>query len=275
MSTLDVATATPATANTPKVWRDSMTMLRRNLRHSLRYPGMSAWTIVQPVMFLVLFGVIFGEALGAGVGSGGRAAYITYITPAILAMTVAIGSMMTAVSVAMDMTEGIIARFRTMAIARSSVLTGHVLGSLVLNLISLVLVLAFAFAIGYRTDGGPAGVLGAFALLAAVAYALTWLGVALGLGSKTVEGASNVILPVMLLPFLGSGFVPVDTMPVGIRWFAEYQPFTPINETVRSLLEGTTVDGSSLGLALGWTLVIGVGGYLWSRKLYGRDAVRR
>ncbi|KAA1424890.1 ABC transporter permease [Mumia zhuanghuii] len=266
---------TTAPVNRPQIVRDSMTMLRRNLLHSWRYPGMSAWGILQPVLFLVLFGVVFGEAFGAGVGTGGRSAYITYITPAILAMTISIGSMMTAVSVASDMTEGVIARFRTMAIARSSVLTGHVLGSLILNVISLVLVLGFAFVIGYRADGGAAGVLGALGLLIVVAYALTWLGVALGLSSKTVEGASNVILPVMLLPFFGSGFVPVETMPSGIRWFAEYQPFTPIIETVRALLEGTGVDGSQLLLALGWTVLIGVGGYVWSRALYRRDAVRR
>ncbi|WP_370617069.1 ABC transporter permease [Mumia sp. Pv 4-285] len=264
-----------APTNRPQVVRDSVTMLRRNLLHALRYPGMSAWTIVQPVMFLVLFGVVFGEAFGAGVGDGGRAAYITYITPAILAMTVAIGSMMTAVSVASDMTEGIIARFRTMAIAPSSVLTGHVLGSLILNVLGLVLVLAFAFVIGYRADGGVGGVLAAFGLLVVFAYALTWLGVALGLSSKTVEGASNVILPIMLLPFFGSGFVPVDTMPSGIRWFAEYQPFTPIIETVRGLVESTDVGGTTLALAIGWTVVIGVGGYVWARALYRRDAVRR
>jgi ABC-2 type transport system permease protein len=254
---------------------DSATMLRRQLRHMRRYLSVSLQLIALPVVFLLLFVYVFGGTLGAGLGGpgGGRAEYVAYVTPGILLMAVALGAAGTAISVAMDMTEGIVARFRTMAIFRPSVLAGHVLGSILQTLLALVAVLAVAVAIGFRPNASAVEWLAAAGLLAFITLAITWLSVAFGLVSKTVEAASNLPTPLAFLPFLGSGFVPTDSMPTGLRWFAEYQPFTPIIDTVRGLLVGTAI-GSSAVLAVAWCAAITLVGYLWSRKLYNRDPIR-
>jgi ABC-2 type transport system permease protein len=256
---------------------DSATMLRRQLRHMLRYPSMTLMLAGTPIVLLLLFVYVFGGTLGAGLGglggsfSGSRADYVNYVTPGILLITVASAAQGTAISVAMDMTEGIIARFRTMAIARSSVLTGHVLGSTIQTMLSLALVTAVALLIGLRPTAGVAEWIAAVGILAMITFALTWLSVALGMVSKSVETASNLPMFLMLLPFLGSGFVPTDSMPAGVRWFAENQPFTPIMETLRGLLLGSSIGNSGV-LAVAWCAGIGLASYLWAKRLYNRDA---
>ena len=252
--------------------RDSATMVRRNIKHMIRYPSMTVLLVAMPVIFLLLFVYVLGGTLGAGLG-GGRDAYVNYVTPGIILMAIAGAVQGTAVAVSMDMTQGIIARLRTMAISRASVLTGHVLGSVIQAMISVAVIIGLALAIGFRSDAGPLQWLGALGLLVLLSFALTWLTVALGLVSKSVETASNLPMPLVLLPFLGSGFVPTDSMPTGVRWFAEYQPFTPVMETVRGLLHGTPVGGAAL-LAVGWCLLITAGGYGWALRLYDRNLLR-
>jgi ABC-2 type transport system permease protein len=254
---------------------DSATMLRRQLRHMLRYASMTLMLIGMPIVFLLLFVYVFGGTLGAGLGgpSGGRAEYVEYVTPGILLMAVATGATGTAISVAMDMTEGIVARLRTMAIFRPSVLTGHVLGSMLQTMLSLAVVLVVAVLIGFRPNATPVEWVAAAGILAAITFAVTWLSVAFGLVTKTVEAASNLPTPLVFLPFLGSGFVPTDSMPAGLRWFAEYQPFTPVIEAVRGLLLGTAIGGSAV-IAVAWCAGITLVGYLWARRLYSRDPVR-
>jgi ABC-2 type transport system permease protein len=255
---------------------DSATMLRRQLRHMLRYPSMTLMLAGFPIVLLLLFVYVFGGTLGAGLGgfsggfSGGRGDYVNYVTPGILLITVASAAQGTAISVAMDMTEGIIARFRTMAIARVSVLTGHVLGSMIQTMRSIALVTAVALLVGFRPTAGLAEWIAAVGVVAMTTFALTWLSVALGMVSKSVETASNLPMPLMLLPFLGSGFVPTDSMPAGMRWFAENQPFTPIMETLRGLLMGSAIGNSGV-LAVAWCAGIGLAGYLWAKRLYNRD----
>ncbi|HEX6345862.1 ABC transporter permease [Umezawaea sp.] len=253
------------------VLADSATMLRRQLRHMKRYPSLTFMLAGMPVVFLLLFAYVLGGALGAGIGgpSGGRAEYIDYLVPGVILMTVASAAQGTAISVAMDMTEGIVNRFRTMAISRASVLTGHVLGSVVQTLISMVIVLGVALLIGFRPTATPVEWLAVVGVLALLTFALVWLSVALGLVADSVETASNLPMPLVLLPFLGSGFVPTDSMPTGLRWFAEYQPFTPVIETLRGLLLGTPIGGS-VYLAVAWCAAIALGGYLWAKKLYNR-----
>jgi ABC-2 type transport system permease protein len=250
---------------------DSATMLRRNLRHMRRYPSLTLMLVGLPIILLLLFVYVFGT-LGAGLGgvSGGRTAYANYVAPGIILLTVAAAAQGTAISVAMDMTEGIIARFRTMAIARASVLTGHVLGSLIQTMLSLAVVVAVAVGVGFRPTAGPLAWLAAAGLLAMTAFALIWLSVALGLAAKSVETASNSPMFLMLLPFLGSGFVPTQSMPTGLRWFAQYQPFTPITETVRHLLLGGPVARDAIASAA-WCAGIALFGYLWAKRLYARQ----
>jgi len=251
---------------------DSATMLRRNLRRMRRYPSLTIFIAGIPVVLLLLFVYVFGGTLGAGLGlvSGGRAAYIEYVVPGILLITVAGAAQGTAISVAMDMTEGIIARFRTMDIARVSVLTGHVVGSVIQTMLAIAIVMVVALVIGFRSTTGPVEWVAALGLLVLAALAVSWLSVALGMVSKSVETASNLPMFLILLPFMSSGFVPTGSMPDGLSWFAENQPFTPLIETVRGLLVGTPI-GDSGALAVGWCVTISVGGYLWARRLYDRN----
>jgi ABC-2 type transport system permease protein len=260
----------------PLVVTDSATMLRRSLRRMRRYPSLTVFIAGAPVVFLLLFVYVFGGTLGAGLGgvAGGRAEYTAYVLPGILVITVAGAAQGTAISVAMDMSEGIIARFRTMAVARASVLTGHVLGSVIQTLIALAIVTVVAVLIGFRPTTGPAEWLAALGLLTLAALAVTWLSVALGMVSNSVETASNLPMFLILLPFLSSGFVPTNSMPDGLSWFAENQPFTPVIETVRGLLLGTPIGNSGL-LAVAWCVAISVAGYLWARRLYERDRPTR
>jgi len=254
---------------------DSATMLRRQLRHMQRYPSMTLLILGLPVIFLLLFVYVFGGTLGAGLDgvTHSRAVYVNYVTPGIILLTMAAAAQATAISVAMDMTEGIIARFRTMAIARSSVLTGHVLGSLIQSMLGVGIVIGIAALIGFRPTASVAEWIAALGVLAMISFAFIWLSVALGLVSKSVETASNLPMFLLLLPFLGSGFVPTDSMPTGVRWFAEYQPFTPATETVRGLLLGTPIGNNAI-IAVAWCAGIALLSYLWARRLYIRHPVR-
>lgn len=252
---------------TTAVLTDSTTMLRRRLRHLVGYPSLTITVVVQPIVFLLLFVYVLGATLGAGLG-GDRRTYLAYITPTILLLTVASVALATAIGIATDMTEGIVARFRTMPIARSALLSGHVVGALAQTALALAAVLAVAVAIGFRPTAGPAGWLGALGVLALATAALTWFCLALGLAADSVETASNTPMFLILLPFLGSGFVPTDTMPTALRVVAEYQPFTPVIDTLRALFAGAPAP--TAWLAVAWCVAITVGSVLWSLRLYER-----
>jgi ABC-2 type transport system permease protein len=256
MSTLTLAT------------RDSSTMVRRQLKRLLRYPSMTVQLVVTPVIILLLFVYVFGGTLGAGLG-GRRDTYIDYVVPGILLMAAATAATGTAVMVATDMTEGIIARFRTMRISRASVLTGHVVGSVIQQVLGMAVVIGVALAVGFRPNATAAEWLAAAGLLTLFVVAITWLSVALGLKSPTPEAASNAPMPLVFLPFLGSGFVPTDSMPTILRWFAEYQPFTPIMQTVRGLLVGTPI-GNDAVIAIAWCTGIAAVSYLWAKNTYNK-----
>jgi ABC-2 type transport system permease protein len=256
-------------------------MLRRNLRHMRRYPSLTLMVTMMPLVFLLLFVYVFGGTLGSGLGSGmpaglhgGRTAYAGYVAPGIIVMAVVAAAQGTSIAVAQDMTEGIIARFRTMAVARSAVLTGHVVGAAIQTLISVVVVTAAALAVGFRPHANAAEWLAAAGVVLLLTFAVTWLCVGLGLSAKSVETASNSPMFLILLPFLGSGFVPVGSLPAGLRWFAEYQPFTPVNETLRGLLTGTRIGGN-LVITIAWCVVVAALSYAWSRRLYEREPKAR
>ena len=251
---------------------DSWTMLRRQLLHLRRYPSLTGMLIALPVVFLLLFAYVFGGTLGAGIG-GDRGAYVDYLTPGILLFTMAGAAAGAAIAVAMDTTEGIVDRFRSMSIARGALLTGHVLGSLVQNLLALAAALGVALLIGFRPNATAVEWLAVLGVLTATAFALTWLAVALGMAADSVETASNTPMFLSLLPFLGSGFVPTDTMPAGLRAFAEHQPFTPIIETLRGLLLGTPIGNSGV-VALAWCAGIALLSYLWAKRSYQKRTTR-
>jgi ABC-2 type transport system permease protein len=251
--------------------RDSSTMLRRNLLHARRYPSGTLNLLLAPIMMLLLFVYIFGDVMSTGIGGADRSDYIAYIVPGILMMTIGSTVIGAAVSVSMDMTEGLIARFRTMAVYRGSVLIGHVVGTVLQVLASLVLVGAVAVAIGFRsTDATVLEWLAAFGLLALFALALTWIAVGMGMASPNPEAASNMATPLILLPLISSAFTPADTMPGWFQPIAEYQPFTPAIETLRGLLLGTEI-GNNGWIAIAWCVGLAALGYRWSTSLFNRD----
>jgi ABC-2 type transport system permease protein len=277
MTTITENRPTPGIRPASHVVADAITMLRRNLLHIVRYPGLSMFTILGPVVILLLTVFVFGGTLGAGLPgvdpAGGRDAYLAYVMPGILLITIAGTASGAAITVAMDMTEGITARFRTMAISRAAVLAGHVLGNTIQAIIAVALVLGVGLAVGFRPSATPIEWLAVAGMIVLISFAISWIGVAMGMQSKTVETASNLPLILTVLPLLGSGFVPTASMPGWLQWFAQYQPFTPFIETVRGLLLGTPL-GWNPALAIGWCIVIAAAGYAWSMAIYERRSVR-
>ena len=257
--------------NARHVLRDTTTMMRRDALHALRNPMITISTLFTPLVMLLLFDGVFGGAMSRAMGSGAAAIpYIDYITPGIILMAVGSAVSGTAINITIDKGEGIISRFRTMAIARTSVLTGAVIGSVIRTLAGIIVVFAVALLLGFRSTAGPVQCLEALGIVTMLAVAMTWLGVAIGLFAKSAAGANSLSLIPQFLPFISSAFVPTASMPFGVRWFAENQPYTPVIETVRGLLMGTRVD-SRAWIAIGWCVVIGLAGYLWARHLYNRD----
>ena len=253
--------------------RDALTMLSRNLTHMQRDPSQVLVVVALPVIFLLLFVFVFGNTLSGGLGVAGTAGYLDYVMPGVLVLGVAAGAQGTAVSVCTDMTEGVIARFRTMDISRSAVLTGHVASGVIQTALGLIGVIVVALLLGYRPGGHPASWAAAIGVLALITFALTWLAVAIGTFANSPTIASNLPMPLVLLPFLGSGFVPTNSMPAGLRWFSEHQPFTPFIEAVRGLLAGEP-DTSDILTTLAWCAGIALVGYLWALTQYHRKSIR-
>ncbi|HEY6801044.1 MAG TPA: ABC transporter permease [Agromyces sp.] len=243
---------------------DTAVLTGRSLRHILRSPDTIITTAVTPVAIMILFVFVFGGAIDTGTSS-----YIDYMLPGILLITIASGIAYTAYRLFMDMQGGIFERFQSMPIARSSALWAHVLTSLVANVISLVIVIGVAFAMGFRTGTGVLGWLAVLGVLVLFTLALTWLAVVAGLSAKTVDGASAFSYPLIFLPFLSSAFVPTDTMPAPVAWFADNQPVTPIVESIRAIFAQEPV-GRELWVALAWCIGILVVAYFWAMAVYRR-----
>ncbi|WP_327146623.1 ABC transporter permease [Nocardia sp. NBC_01327] len=238
-------------------------MIGRNLRHTLRSPDTMIMTFAVPLMILLMFVYVFGGAINV---SG---AYIDYVVPGIILLCAGFGSASTAVGVSTDMHNGIVDRFRTMAVSRSSVLTGHVVESVLRNLITTGLVILVAVALGFRPTGDPIRWLAVLGLLALYILALSWLAAALGLLAPNPEAANGFTFSFMFLPYVSSAFVPVHTLPTWLRGFAEHQPVTSVTETVRGLLMGTPIGDNALTAVI-WCAGIGLVGYLAAGTLYRR-----
>ncbi|MBC7302441.1 MAG: ABC transporter permease [Nocardia sp.] len=251
--------------NATRTLQDSVTMLDRNVRHTLRSPDTMIMTVVLPVMILLMFVFVFGGAMDVGPG-----AYIDYVVPGIILLCASFGASTTAIALSTDVAEGIIDRFRTMAIARSAVLTGHVAESVIRNLITSGIVVGVAVALGFRPTTDPLRWLGVFGVLAMFVFALSWLAAALGLLARNPEAANGFTFVFMFLPYVSSAFVPTSSMPTWLHWFAENQPVTPVIETLRGLLMGTPI-GDSWVLAVLWCTGIGLVGYIAAGALFRRQ----
>lgn len=247
---------------------DSVTLTRRSLRHIGRSPDTIITTAVTPIAMMLLFVYVLGGAIHTGAGRG-PGHYTTYLLPGILLMTIGSGVAYTAYRMFLDVSSGIVERFQSMPIARSAFLWSHVLTSLVANVVSLVLVVLVALAMGFRTSAGPLAWLGVVGLLLLFTLALTWLAIIPGLTAKTPDGVSGFSYPLIFLPFISSAFVPTDSMPGPVRWFAEHQPVTSIVNTVRALW-GRTPVGDAWWTALVWCGVLLVVAYVFAMRAYRR-----
>ncbi len=240
----------------------------RSIRHSLRNVEALTMAVVLPVMLMLLFTFVFGGALDAGGG------YVDYVVPGIILLCAGFGASSTAVDVAEDMSNGIVDRFRTMPLRSRGVITGHVVASLVRNLVATGVVIGVALLVGFRPTAGPAEWIATLAVVALFILAITWLYAGLGLAAKNPTAASGYGFALLFLPYLSSAFVPTDTMPEWLQWVAENQPITPIIETIRAFLFGAD-PGSDLWWALGWCAAIIAGAYVWAAWLFRRKAGRR
>jgi ABC-2 type transport system permease protein len=242
--------------------------VKRSLIHSLRTPDALIMAIVLPVILMLLFTFVFGGALDRD-GS-----YVNYVVPGIVLLCAGFGAATVAVDVAQDMTTGIVDRFRTMPIAASAVIAGHVVASVVRNAVATAVVIGVALAVGFRPTASPLAWLGVAGLVVLYILAITFVFAGIGIVSSSPEAANGYGFVLMFLPYVSSAFVPVDTMPVWLRSVAQHQPLTPIIETLRSLLLGTPL-GSQGWWAIGWCVVILAAAIAWSTALFARRAGRR
>jgi len=224
---------------------DLAVMAGRGVRLSARNIDALLTSLMLPIILMLLFVYLFGGAIHTGT------AYVTYVVPGVILLCAGFGASTTAVSVSLDMKNGIIDRFRSMDIGGAAVLGGHVVASVARNIASTLLVFGVAVLIGFRPNAGPLDWLAAAGVLLLFVLAISWLSAAFGLLAKSPEAAAGFTFIVMFLPYPSSAFVPIDTMPSWLHGFATHQPTTPVIETLRGLLVGTPV-GSSPVLAVAW-----------------------
>lgn len=250
---------------------DTSIMIGRSLRHSARDVETLMTAIMLPIALMLLFVFVFGRAMHTGT------VYVDYVVPGVLVLCAGFGAGSTATAVATDMKNGIIDRFRSMPISSASLLTGHVTASIARNVIATALVVGVALAIGWRPTAGPLQWVAAAALITFYITAISWLAAAVGIVARSVEAANAFTFVFMFLPYVSSAFVPTETLPTALRGFAEYQPATPVIETLRGLWMGTEIGGHEWW-AIGWCaglLAIGCAGSVWLyRKRLKRGAVR-
>lgn len=253
------------TTTAPRPFADSLTMIRRSMRLNVRNLEMLLTGIALPVMILLLFVYVFGGAIAV------RGNYVDYVVPGVILLCTGFGAASTAVSVAGDLERGIVDRFRSMAIAPSSIITGHAVASLARNALATTLVFVVALAIGFRPTASPFEWLAVAAVLLLYVGALTWVAVFVGLLAGTAEAANGFTFFILFVPYLSSAFVPADTMPAVLTAVAEHQPVTPVTETVRGLLIGTPIDSNGWQ-AVAWCGGIQVVAFLASARRFRRHA---
>lgn len=243
---------------------DMVVMLGRSLRHITRSMDTIITVTIIPIAMMLLFVYVLGGAIQTGADN-----YVNYLLPGILLMAIASGISYTAFRLFMDMQRGIFERFHSMPIARSAVLWGHVLTSLVSNTISVIVIILVALIMGFRSSAGILSWLAVFGILVFFILALTWIAVIPGLTAKSVDGASAFSYPLIFLPFISSAFVPTASMTPVVRAFAENQPVTSIVNAIRSLLSEQPV-GNDIWIALAWCLGILIVAYIFAMRTYKR-----
>ena len=245
---------------------DARVMVARSLRHTVRNVDVMLTAVMLPVVLMLMFVYVFGGAMDTG-----TAEYVNYVVPGIILLCAGFGAASTALSVAGDMEHGIVARFKSMPITSSAVVTGHVVASVVRNLVATALVIGVAFAVGWRPDATVAEWVAALGFVVLFILAISWLSAAFGLLLKTVEAANAYTFVLLFLPYVSSAFVPTSTMPSGLHGFAEHQPVTPVIETLRGLWMGTPIDDNAL-LAIAWCGGILALSYTWAIWLFRRTS---
>ncbi|WP_431965757.1 ABC transporter permease [Nocardia sp. bgisy134] len=243
----------------------SIVMLRRNFKHIARNPTSVFNAVLMPIIIMLMFVYMFGDAFDVGVD------YIDYATPGLILLAVCYGLGATATAVNSDMTNGIINRFKVMDVSRGAVLSGHVIATVLTNLIAITALVGVAFLLGFSPSANVLDWLGVVGIVVLLGVAASWLTVALGLAAKSPETAGMASVPLVMLPFFSSAIVPAEKMGPGLRQFAEYQPFTPIIETLRGLLDGAPNTGDAI-TAIAWCVGIAVVGYLWARSTFSKRA---
>jgi ABC-2 type transport system permease protein len=248
------------------LFSDMFVMLGRSLRHIFRSVDTIITVAVMPIAMMLLFVYVFGGAMQVGAGR-----YIDYLLPGILLIAIANGIGYTAYRLFLDKQRGIFERFRSMPVARSAGLWGHVLSSLVSNTLTVVVIVLVALLMGFRSSAGMLGWLAVAGILMLFTLALTWLAAIAGLSAKTMDGAIAFSYPLIFLPFISSAFVPTQTMPPVVRAFAQHQPVTSIVNSIRALLSGNPV-GNDLWIALAWCLGIMAVAYFFAVRAYQKHA---
>lgn len=243
----------------------STVMFRRNFKHITRNPTSVFNAVLMPIVIMLMFVYMMGDAFDVGVD------YIDYATPGLILLAVSYGLGSVATSVNSDMTKGIINRFKTMDVSRGAVLTGHVVASVLTNLIAIAALIGVAFLMGFSPSASLLDWLGVVGMVVLLGFAAGWLTVALGMAAKSPETAGLATVPLIMLPFFSSAIVPAEMMGQGLRQFAEYQPFTPIIETMRGLLNGTPSSSDAIA-AIAWSVGIALVGYLWARSTFQKRA---
>lgn len=245
---------------------DMSVMLGRSMRHVFRSMDTITTACIMPIAMLLLFVYVLGGAIQVGTDN-----YVNYLLPGILLITIANSFGYVSFRLFMDKQRGIFERFHSMPIARSAALWGHVLTSLVANVMSIVVVILVALMMGFRSPAGVWSWLAVAGILALFTLALTWIAVIPGLTAKTLDGAIAVAYPIHFLPLISSAFVPTDSMPGPVRAFAENQPVTSVVDAIRALLSGQPV-GNDIWVALAWCLGILIVAYLFAMRAYKRVA---
>ncbi|GAA4902957.1 ABC-2 type transport system permease protein [Stackebrandtia albiflava] len=243
----------------------STVMLRRNLTHIARNPMSLFNSILMPILLLVMFVYMFGDAFSVGVD------YVDYATPGLMIMAVCYGLGATATAVNSDMTKGIINRFKVMDVSRDAVLNGHVITGVATNLVANAALVGVALAMGFAPAAGLLDWLGVAGMILLLGLAASWITIALGMAAKSPENAGMAAVPMVMLPFFSSALVPAEMMGAGLREFARYQPFTPIIESLRGLLNGAPQTGDVVA-AVAWCVGIALIGYLWASATFKKRA---